>query len=106
MGYRPKFTITSRLSAQITDIAAMREKLSSLKSSVASDRDTQSRRRTRGHQIHRSSGTASMPLTLERVLALANGEDFPVVTASRERQVLNYFARCSESKPGQDHLTQ
>src|SRR5262249_47261195 len=49
--------------------------------------------------------TESMPLTLERVLALANGEDFPVVTESRGRQVFNYFARCRESERGKNHWT-
>ena len=46
-----------------------------------------------------------MPPILERVLAMANGEDFPVVTESRERQVLKYFARRIETKQDQNHWT-
>src|SRR5262249_46664087 len=105
MGYRPKFTLTARLSALIADISETRQKLSSLKSPLASDRDTHDR--TRSHQIYSSLRGEGVPVTLERVLAMANGEDFPVVTAIRERQVLDQFAkwRCSESKRGKGNWT-
>ncbi len=83
MGYRPKFTITPHLSEQIADIEATREKFPSLESQIAPYRDLQTRPRKAGqHKL----------FTLERVLGMANGEDFPVVTESREQDVLDYYA--------------
>ena len=90
MGYRPKFTITPQLSRHIAGIEAVLETSSHLNPP----------RRLRTNSDH-------TPFTLERVLAMANGEDFPVVTESRERQVLGYFAmryRC-ESRTGDGNWT-
>ena len=82
-GYRPTFTITPYLSAQLADIEAMRKKFPSLEGRMASHHDLQDRMRTRDHRVL---------FTLERVLAMANGEDFPVVTETREQSVLNHYA--------------
>ncbi len=82
-GYRPKFTITPYLSAQIAGIEAMRQKVPSLKSQITRDADLAARMRRHGHH---------QLFTLERVLAMANGEDFPVVTESGEQDVLDYYA--------------
>jgi hypothetical protein len=98
MGYRPKFTITQHLSAQLANIEATREEFPSFEGQMAPYRDLQDRLRTPGH--HKL-------FTLERVLSMANGEDFPVVTESRERDVLDYYAMrySCESLSGQANWT-
>jgi Fic/DOC family len=80
ISYRPKFTITPHLSGLVAHIEATREQFPSLE---APHRDFQDRRGTPGH---------CELFTLERVLAMANGEDFPVVTESGEQDVLDYYA--------------
>jgi len=98
IGYRPKFTITPHLSAQIANIDATREKFPSLEGQMAPSRDLHNRLPTSGRR---------KLFTLERALAMANGEDFPVVTESREQDVLDYYSmryRC-ESLSGQGNWT-
>jgi prophage maintenance system killer protein len=98
LGYRPKFTITPHLSALIADIETTREKFSSQKRRMAFNRDPQAR-----------LGTPALPnaFTLERVLAMANGEDFPVVTESEVQAVLDFFdtQRRFESRSGKGNWT-
>lgn len=97
-GYRPKFTITPRLSAQIAIIDATRHDVLVLKGQTALSRDLQERQQ---------APNSHKPFTLERVLAMATGDDFPVVTESREQEVLKFYATSyrRESLSGQHSWT-
>jgi Fic family protein len=93
MAYRPKFTVTQRLSAHLAGIAATRRKFLRAERQPSSDCFPKAQRQGRVQDIGWSLGTeGKQPFTLERIRALANGEDFPVITESRGKDVLQYFA--------------
>jgi hypothetical protein len=81
-GYRPRFTITPRLSAQIAKIDATRQSLSRQDQSAL----------YRGLRTPMRAPRRRNIFTLEKVVAMANGEDFPIVTESREQEVLDFYA--------------
>jgi len=91
VSYQPKFTITSRLLSQIDEIAVTRDKILVSKMRMP----------------HRSTGMKGHSFTLEKVRALANGEDFPVVAERSTQDVLNYFAMrlSNERKSGRSRWT-
>ena len=92
MSYRPKFRITSRLLSQIDDIAVTREAiLASTTRATWTPAQRPEGRRVRN--THSSSGFDGKSFTLEKVLALANGQDFPIVTERSERQLLTHFSK-------------
>lgn len=78
MSYEPRFTLSSSLSRHLNEIAVLREEIL-----CAAAR----------------AKTAAVPknrparFTLDRAFALANGEDFPVVTDGPTRQMLDWFTR-------------
>jgi len=92
VSYRPKFRITSRLLSQIDDIAVTREAiLASTTRATWTPAQRPEGRRVRN--THSSSGFDGKSFTLEKVLALANGQDFPIVTERSERQLLTHFSK-------------
>jgi Fic family protein len=96
VSYHPKYRLTARLSSHIDDIAAMREKTR-----------IPALRKERRVPSRRFPASQTHSFTLGKVLALANGEDFPVVAERSAPKVLDYFARrlAVEKKAGRKRWT-
>jgi Fic family protein len=77
VSYRPKFRLTSRLSVHLDAIVVLREKI--LSSDIRPPMPPQKEPTVR--------------FTLAKAIALANGEDFPVVAERTAQNVREYFAR-------------
>src|SRR6478736_5312440 len=90
VSYKPIYTITPVLLAQVEQIAGLRERIQAATVQVrwipALQKDTRTR------NTHSSTAIEGNPLTLEQVRAVEEGREIPAVAARAKREVLNYFA--------------
>ncbi|HWD19392.1 MAG TPA: Fic family protein [Verrucomicrobiae bacterium] len=90
MSYRPQFTITPRLLAQVEQIAAVRERI--LAATVQVPWIPALQKDTRTRNTHSSTAIEGNPLTLEQVRAVEEGREIPAIASRARREVTNYFA--------------
>ena len=90
MKYRPVYTITPRLLAEVEQVAALHERISAGAVQVpwipALQKDTRVR------NAHSSTAIEGNPLTLEQVRAIEEGREVPATGPRSQREVTNYFA--------------
>ena len=109
MAYRPQFTITPSLLAQVEAVAALRERI--LGAAVELSWIPALQKDTRTRNVHASTAIEGNPLTLEQVRALEEGRELATSGVRARREVVNYFAglryvekRASLKRIGHDHI--
>src|SRR5947199_9895681 len=90
MKYRPVYTITPRLLAQVEQIAGLRERI--LAAAVQVPWIPALQKDTRIRNAHSSTAIEGNPLTLEQVRAIEEGREIPATAQRSRREVANYFA--------------
>ena len=90
MSYKPVFTITPLLLAQVEQVAALRERI--LAAAVQVPWIPALQKDTRIRNAHSSTAIEGNPLTLEQVRAIEEGREIPATAQRARREVANYFA--------------
>ena len=90
MSYKPIYTITPVLLAQVEKIAGLRERI--LAAAVQVPWIPALQKDTRIRNAHSSTAIEGNPLTLEQVRAIEEGREIPATTQRPQREVANYFA--------------
>src|SRR5437773_4269829 len=90
MSYKPIYTITPVLLAQVEQIAGLRERMLAAAVQVPSIPALQ--KDTRVRNAHSSTAIEGNPLTLEQVRAIGEGREIPATARRARREVANYFA--------------
>lgn len=90
MPYVPQFIISSRLLAEVEQVAALRERIQSAVVDLAWIPALQ--KDTRSRNVHASTAIEGNPLTLHQVRALEEGRELSTSGARHKREVVNYFA--------------
>ena len=90
MSYKPIYTITPVLLAQVEQIAGLRERI--LAAAVQVPWIPALQKDTRIRNAHSSTAIEGNPLTLEQVRAIEEGREIPATAQRARREVANYFA--------------
>src|SRR3954451_22329898 len=90
MSYKPIYTITPMLLAQVEQIAALRERI--LAASVQVPWIPALQKDARIRNAHSSTAIEGNPLTLEQVRAIEEGRQISISAQRPRREVANYFA--------------
>jgi Fic family protein len=90
VSFRPIYTITAPLLAQVEQIAALRERI--LAAAVQVPWIPALQKDTRIRNAHSSTAIEGNPLTLEQVRAIEEGREIPATTRRPRREIANYFA--------------
>src|SRR5678815_1223653 len=90
MSYKPIYTITPVLLAQVEQIAGLRERI--LAAAVQVPWIPALQKDTRIRNAHSSTAIEGNPLTLEQVRAIEEGRELPATGPRPRREVANYFA--------------
>lgn len=90
MSYKPVYTITPALLAQVEQVAALRERI--LAAAVQVPWIPALQKDTRIRNAHSSTAIEGNPLTLEQVRAIEEGREIPATAQRPRREVANYFA--------------
>ena len=90
MSYKPIYTITPVLLAQVEQIAGLRERI--LAAAVQVPWIPALQKDTRIRNAHSSTAIEGNPLTLEQVRAIEEGREIPAMAQRARREVANYFA--------------
>src|SRR5256884_998709 len=90
MKYKPIYTITPVLLAQVEQIAGLRERI--LAAAVQVPWVPALQKDTRVRNAHSSTAIEGNPLTLEQVRAIEEGREIPATAQRARRAVANYFA--------------
>src|SRR5438477_11247293 len=90
MSYKPIYTITPVLLAQVEQIAGLRERI--LGATVQVPWITALQKDTRIRNAHSSTAIEGNPLTLEQVRAIEEGREILATAQRARREVANYFA--------------
>src|SRR3954451_19949490 len=105
MSYKPIYTITPMLLAQVEQIAALRERI--LAAAVQVPWIPALQKDSRIRNAHSSTAIEGNPLTLEQVRAIEEGREIPATAQRSRREVANYFAglRFVEKNAGRAVIT-
>src|SRR6476646_10199033 len=90
VSYKPIYTITPVLLAQVEQIAGLRERI--LAAAVQVPWIPALQKDTRIRNAHSSTAIEGNPLTLEQVRAIEEGREIPATAQRARREVANYFA--------------
>jgi len=90
MSFKPVYTITPLLLAQVEQVAALRERI--LAAAVQVPWIPALQKDTRIRNAHSSTAIEGNPLTLEQVRAIEEGREIPATAPRPRREVANYFA--------------
>src|SRR6476646_10168593 len=90
VSYKPIYTITPVLLAQVEQIAGLRERI--LAAAVQVPWIPALQKDTRIRNAHSSTAIEGNPLTLEQVRAMEEGREIPATAVRARREVANYFA--------------
>ncbi len=90
MSYKPFYTITPLLLAQVEKVAALRERI--LAAAVQVPWIPALQKDTRIRNAHSSTAIEGNPLTLEQVRAIEDGREIPATAQRPRREIANYFA--------------
>src|SRR3954471_640923 len=90
MSYKPIYTITPILLAQVEQIAGLRERI--LAAAVQVPWIPALQKDSRIRNAHSSTAIEGNPLTLEQVRAIEEGRDIPATARRPRREIANYFA--------------
>src|SRR4029077_10214992 len=93
VSYKPIYTITPVLLAQVEQIAGLRERI--LAAAVQVPWIPALQKDTRIRNAHSSTAIEGNPLTLEQVRAIEEGHEIPATAQRPRREVANYFAGLS-----------
>lgn len=90
MSFRPVYTITPGLLAEVEQIAALRERI--LAAAVQVPWIPALQKDTRIRNAHSSTAIEGNPLTLEQVRAIEEGREIAATAQRPRREIANYFA--------------
>jgi Fic family protein len=90
VSFKPVFSISPRLLAQVEQVAALRERI--LAASVQVPWIPALQKDTRVRNAHSSTAIEGNPLTLEQVRAIEEGREILATAQRARREVANYFA--------------
>jgi Fic family protein len=105
MAFKPQFTITPKLLAQVEEITALRQRL--IASTIQVSWIPALKKDTRSRNTHSSTAIEGNPLKLEQVRAIGDGKEIPTATPRSKREIANYFSglKYIEKNAGKAKLT-